>query len=643
MGKITPEVLATIKQENWDLTTIEGVKYIEAYGKLFNPSAHPFAIYGKLYREELNPELKYTFIKRLHDMLWPQDKLTWHYWTEDRFRTYCEGWRIISWASGASGGKSVDAAKIALIEWTAAPKTTAVVVASTTLTSLKHRIYGYLLSYLRDAAVRVPYTLMRSQPPQILYDRDDEIHCISAMAAAKGSDQDAIKNYIGRHPKGKFLLALDEAPDLDPVILEALPNLEAGKEGSFQCIVIGNSASKHDLHGALSTPKVGWRGVDPSRDKKWETVQPRGVCQFFSCYDSPAIREEDPVKRVALGRFLVTKETLEQKERELGKDSEAFCRFVLGYWKGDGAESDLVMNRELISLFNVSRKAEFSGMRQLMMCGGLDAAFSTGGDSCILQLAILGQDTYGNIVLDFRGEELTFYIKLKMGTTTPIEMQIVHQVLAHLEEYRCPLANTAWDATGQGRALGELARLQAQSLEPPIKIWSTKLKNPKASEIGKAGTGTDLIVKTSLELWTTVADFVVTGQLRGINHKAVEQFTTRMKDRTLKGQREVLESKLAYKKRMGAINPLLAHSPDEADAVALALQAATIKFGFHPGQKVQIPKVDDESLRKYLIFKKEQEMQAEASAKERQMKSPVASFTSDFNPSLMAGGFLIKP
>lgn len=632
-----------LKRENWDLKTIEGRTYIEAYGKLFNPDSHPFAIYGKLFREEENPDLKFTFMKRLHDMLWPQDILTWHYWTEDRFRTYCEGWRIISWASGASGGKSVDAAKIGLIEWLAAPKTTAVVVASTTLTSLKHRIYGYLLAYLRESAVKVPYTLMRSQPPQILFDRDDEIHCISAMAAAKGSDQDAIKNYIGRHPKGKFVLMLDEAPDLDPVILEALPNLEAGKSGSFQCIVIGNSASRHDLHGALSTPKGGWDSVNPEVDKKWETVQPGGVCQFFSCYASPAIHETDPVKKAALSRFLITKEDLETKEKEMGKTSESFCRFVLGYWRASGTESDLVMNKEFVRLFNLQKQAEFSGLRPLVMCGGLDAAFSTGGDNCILQLGILGQDTLGNIVLDFRGTELTFYIKLQVnkrdfrGELIPIEIQIVDQLIEKLDEYRVPLSHVAFDATGQGRALGELARIRARALEPPLKIWSTRLKNPKASE-----KEADLIVKTTLELWTNVADFVPLGQLRGISDIAMQQFTTRMKDRTVKSQREVLENKLKYKQRMGAISPNLAHSPDEADAVALCVQAAMLKFGFHPGQRVAMPEAQDESLRQYLILKKQQEQERAKALEAKRNYSPVATFGAEMSPTISAplGGII---
>lgn len=630
------ETLKIIEREDWTVKSIDGQEFIEAYGKYFNPAAHPLSIYGKLFREETNPELKFIFMKKMHDMLWPQDIPTWHYWTEDRFRTYCEGWRIISWASGASGGKSVDAAKIGLIEWIAAPKTTAVVIASTTLTSLKHRIYGYILSYIRETGVKVPFVLMRSQPPQVLFNRDDEIHCISAMAAAKGTDQDAIKNYIGRHPKGKFVLLLDEAPDLDPIILEALPNLEAGKTGAFQCLVIGNSSSKFDLHGALSTPKDGWENINPEINKKWETVQPGGICQFFSCYDSPAIHEKDGVKRKLLGKFLITEETLKEKEKAYGKNSEAFCRFVLGYWKASGAESNLVVNKDFLSLYQINQKAEFSGLKPLVVCGGLDAAFSTGGDKCLLQLGVLGQDVNGNIVLDFRGDDLTFEIKLRVNTHTPIEVQIVNQLSEILQEFGCNLGNVAFDATGQGRALGELARLSMQALVPPLKIWSTRLKNPKASETPK--NANDIIVKTSLELWTDVADFIPTNQLRGMSGIVIQQLTTRQKKAT-KGQKEVLESKIEYKQRMGAISPTLAHSPDEADGVALCVQAAKIRFGFHPGQKVKIAETEDPSLKKYLLMKKEQEEAARKVREER--RPPLATFGSDINPNYSS--MILKP
>lgn len=590
-------------KEGFELVEKDGQQVILAHGKLFPSDVHPLAIYCKLYREETNPELKYGFMTKIHNILWPQDLLTWHAWTEDRFRYYSEGWRITSWASGASGGKSVDAAKAALIDWISAPKTTAVIVASTTLNALQHRIYGYILAYLRNAAIKVPYTLLRSQPPQILYDRDDEIHGISALAAAKGTDKESIKNYIGRHPKGKLIIILDEAPDLDTCILEAIPNLEAGKDGAFQCIVIGNSASKNDLHGALSTPEDGWTSVDPTKDVKWRTTQKSGLCLYFNPYTSPAIHETDPVKKAALSKFLPTLEQIEEKKKTYGENSDAFYRFVLGFWKSDSSD-ETVVSEQFMREFNTKGMAEWSGYHPLQVCAGLDPAFSTGGDQVVLRLAVLGQETSGKIVLDFRREELLFKLKILANVGKSPELQIADWVLDIMAQFNCSVANLCVDATGQGRALGELIRQRARTVETPIKIYSIKI-----------GTGNlpktfDIIVKNSLELWTDMRDFIQTDNIRGLDNTAAFQFTSRMVVATKAGKR-VLESKKDYKTRMGAISPTLAHSPDEADAASLVLQTAKIKFGFFPGQKRDIQKVQGFEMEKYLLQlrenKKEQE------------------------------------
>lgn len=585
-----------LQSEKFELIEKDGVTMVLAYGALF-PVAHPFAIYCKLYRDETNPELKFTFMKKVHDMLWPQDIVTWHTWTEDRFRVYCEGWRIISWASGASGGKSVDAAKIILMEWIAAPKTTAAVIASTTLNSLQHRIYGYALSYLREAQIKVPYILLRSQPPQILYNRDDEIHGISALAAAKGTDRESIKNYIGRHPKGKFILALDEAPDLDTVILEALPNLEAGKDGSFQCIVIGNSSTKNDLHGALSTPKDGWTSVDPKKDSKWETTQRGGICMYFSPYTSPAIYETDPVKKAAISKFLPTTAQIEEKKKTYGENSDAFFRFVLGYWKSDSSD-ETILSSQFIREFGVRNLAEWSGYYPLNVVAGLDPAFSTGGDQVVLRFAVLGQTTSGKIMLDFRREEILFKLRLLATIGKSPELQIAEWVIQKLNEFNCPLSNLCIDATGQGRALGELIRQKARVVDMPIKIYSVKIGSGNQKAF-------DIIIKSTLELWTDLRDFIQTDSLRGLDETTIMQLTSRMI--ILSGQKRALESKKDYKTRMGAVSPSLAHSPDEADSASLVLQAAKIKFGFYPGQARDIQKINSLETEKYLLTQRQRE------------------------------------
>ena len=516
------------------------------------------------------------------------------------------------------------AARLSLLFWLADPENRTVLIASTSLESLNSRIFGYCIRFLSEMEVPLVYHYRRGIPPKILYNENDKIHGIYAVAAKVGDDDKAIRDIIGRHPNRAMLVILDEATDMPTALLKSLPNLAAGGI-FFQCMAIGNSNSKFDLHGSLATPKDGWDSIDPMKTNRWETTQDRGICLFFSCYESPAIWEQDPVKKEILSHFLITQEQIDAKKKLYGEDSDSFYRFVLGYWRSDSTD-DVVLSGTFLNEFSVRKNAEWSGFYQLQIVAGLDVAFSTGGDQCLLRLGILGQDTQGRIILDFRGQELLFKINLSAASSRSAELQIADEVLRLLEEFRCPLSNLAVDASGQGRALGEVIKLRANSLESPVKIYSTKIGNVAQKSF-------DVVIRNTLELWTSIRDFIQTDQLRGIDEVTISQLTSRLIKTQKSSGKRVLESKLEYKSRMGSIAPSLAHSPDEADSLALCLQAAMIRYGFTPGQRKDTLKQESFELQKWYSHlmgaRSEQESHKRASP-------PIADFSgeipsSDFN------------
>lgn len=606
-----------ILQEGWEISRKEGKDIVIVNGTEY-PFTHPFAIYSKIYREEENPEIKYQALKRMHDLMWPDYAKTWNIWDERRFRTHCEGYNYITYAGGASTGKSNCAARLALLFWLADPSHRTVIVASTTLESLNSRIFGYCIRLLSEAKVPVVYTYRQGMPPKILFDVKDKIHGVYALAAKRGDDDKAIRDIIGRHPERGMLVVLDEATDMPVSLLKALPNLESGSI-FFQVMAIGNSLSKFDLHGALSTPKDGWKAIDPMKVNKWDTTQRNGVCLFFSCYESPAIHEADPQKREILSRFFITQEQIESKAKLYGATSDSFWRFVLGYWRDDGTD-DVVLSRVFLDEFNVRRVAEWAGIHPLQIVGGLDVAFSTGGDQVILRLAILGQDTTGKILLDFRKEEYLFRIRITANANKSAELQIADAVIDILKRFNCSLGNIAIDATGQGRAVGEVIRLRAGVIESPIKIYSTKIGSVAQRSF-------DVVVKTSLELWTDIRDFIQTDQIRGLDDTTIAQLTSRLIEVQPGSGKRVLESKASFKSRMGSISPSLAHSPDEADSAALALQAAKIKFGFVPGQARTIEKMQSFEIEKWHAHLLENKIE-ETHTKD---SPPIADFSSDLH------------
>lgn len=613
-----------IKKEHWEVKEKEGEKWIEAYNEVY-PYVHPFSIHAKRYRLSKNPEQKYIHLKAMHDYLWPDT--IWHSWTERRFRAHCHGWNFITYAGGASCAKSMDAAMLAILFWLGNPTKRTVIVASTSLESLSSRIWGYITKLFNKAAIPIKKEYLSGKPPKILYpaskkrsdgEMRDTIHGMFAVAAKRGDDETVISSWIGRHPDEGLMVILDEATDMPEGLVKALPNLESGVE-FFQCMAIGNSLSKFDLHGMLSTPKNGWNSVDPLRDNEWETTQKNGVCLFFSCYESPAIYEKDPIRKSILSKFLINEESLKEKEAKYGIDSDMFYRFVLGFWRSSSTD-ETVVSKEFIGNFGVFDKAEWTGLYPINMVAGLDPAFSTGGDGCVLRLAALGQDTSGKIVLDYRGEELLFPIKIVASSTDSVEVQIARQVLNVLDRYNVPLSNLCVDANGQGRALGEVIRLTAKALHTPIKIYSTRTGNVQQKSF-------DVVVKTAYELWFNFRDFIQNGQIKGLDHVSVMQLTTRLIIMNEKTKKQVLESKNAYKTRMSAIAPSLAHSPDEADAAALCLQAAMIMFGFSPGQRRELRRSTLEE-EKFLAFLRDRTVPELGDGRDA---PPVATFMGDLS------------
>lgn len=564
----------------------EGKWVVEVEG-LELPAEHPATIHLKLYKDATNPDLKFIHMKGAHDYLWPREVASWHRWTEKRFRTHCEGYSIIPWAGPASSAKSYDAAKIGLLFWMANVHGRMTIVMSTTLESLNSRIYGYCLDLLATMELDFPAKSYQSNPPRIGYlyaDRHvDYKHCVKALAAKRGDTSATIQNLIGRHPKEGLLVILDEGPDMPVSLLEAIPNWE--QTPLFQLMCMGNSSSRYDLHGALSTPLLGWEKIDPMKDFEWDTVRVGGKCLYFNPYDSPAISETDPAKKEILGRFLPTEEKLAAAAAAWG-DSEQYWRMGLGIWKSEKTE-DVAITKAFIDEFRVETSVRWAPSQQMVIVGGLDVAFSSGGDKCILRLGVLGWDEWGNRVLDFQGEKLLFPIDIKPSIVDSAEAQIATQVLQILNHFGVRLSNVACDANGGGRAMSGYIKLAAQGNdkyrhlaeghEQMIKIYSVR-KGNMATEASW-----DVTIKNAYDLWADVRDFIQHDQLKGIDSVTYAQLTSRKVQ--VKGKVMVLEDKKEYKARMKHVNPSLAHSPDEADAGALCLQAAIIRHGFRTGQR----------------------------------------------------------
>lgn len=611
------------------------------------PIAHPFNVYLKFYRDSTIPEIRYQSMMRAHDLLWPHYVLTNNYWMEERFWYHvCDGrdgasrYSQIILTSGAGTGKSMDCAKIACLFWLSDPKANACIVASTTIEAVQSRIWGYINMLLNEGSEILPIKFqIKGKPPKCLYPaprgtQQDQIHGMFALAAKEGTEDKAVRDIIGRHPKKRILVILDECTDLNINLAAALPNLEQGVE-LCQVIGVGNAKDRDDLHGSLATPEDGWDSIDPETNRVWHTKNKNGVCLFFHPYDSPAIHETDPVKKAALSKFLITTDKIEEKLQQHDKNSEAYYRFVLGFWRAVDAEKTVVSLR-FLEENKVGEEVHWAGYYSLLPVAGLDAATKVDGKGCVLRFGLMGVDLSGNVVLDFRGQEMLHYIHISRHTDESAEMQLCKQVLHWLAHYQCDLYYLAIDSTGLGRMCGSLIRtlyanmtgVSFDEVPSPMKILSSR------SPVAKQKDDPNLYVIPPYNQWTAVRDLCSHGQLKGLDTKTIKQMSGR--HITMERGKPRLEEKEMYISRMRISDPANATSPDEADALALAVQVAIYRRGLRLGKKAEVFHTEDVNdfintkMRAYRALQQEQQTQEEQ--QQSKIVLPRASFTSNWKP-----------
>ena len=124
------------------------------------------------------------------------------------------------------------------------------------------------------------------------------------------------------------------------------------------------------------------------------------------------------------------------------------------------------------------------------------------------------------------------------------------------------------------------------------------------------------------ELYNDVRAYIEQDSIRGMDDKTISQFTNRLIIK--KNDKSMLESKKDYKRRMSSIGK--PHSPDEADATALAIQVVKQRLGIAPGTSWRTP--DTEQAQGYLDKVNAMAMQQQRPALKPPPQMPGSSFSS---------------
>ena len=483
-------------------------------------------------------------------------------------RSWCESPWVV-WAGAAGTGKSADAAVMALQYWLEQPDQTAVVVTSTTKEMLRRRIWHYiahyhsLLTQKKDTFGYVGELI--DTGCKIRWSQGDDTNCIFGVAVGEGSVEEAVNNLVGVHPK-RYMLILDEFQGVREAIMGGVRNMAKNPEFLFRGL--GNPEDKGDIMGRYSEPKTGWDSITLGTDSEWE-VHPgpsggKGLCEMFYATDSPAIKEENGVKKYP---FLINQEQIDNDLAFVrgNVNDPKYQSQTLGIWPAMGL-LNVVLDSATISAFKCKDRSIWThGFKE---GASLDPAFEDGGDSKILQFLRWGwvDDSLGaRWVIEFKE---WIDVPIDSNSKIPVHYQIVHYCRDKCKERGIPSTSFASDSSGEG---GGLAAIFEQEWGPIVAV-----------EFG--GKPSEMPVKTSIqgeheetllanqvydrrvsELNLMVREFAMSNGIRGLSDDAASQFSSRKT--FYKNKKYSVESKKEMKKR-------IRRSPDHADAACVGVELA---------------------------------------------------------------------
>lgn len=508
--------------------------------------------------------------KQVVKMLWgPKSKkhYVWDPWTDAMLVEACV--QKYLWLSGcAQSRKSTFAAVWALVNWLCSPRKTLVLIASTSLTEARRRIWGQVEEYFTAGCeslntlrkgLGLPGKLIGSLGKIRTEDGPDKFSdlCGIQLIAGDASHEKESLKKIGFHNE-RVIMILDELTALSPTLVSAA-RANLAVNNWFQLVGIGNFASIYDPLGVAAEPVGGWGSVSPEFDR-WETKD--GICLRFDGLRSP---------NVLLGRQLYPgqygPEDL-KNHRALGEHTADVWRMCRSFPCPEAdvnriySEADLVKGavRDLVKWRDAPAK-----------WAALDPAFATGGDKAVAYFGSLGASIEGKqTMLVTEAKELREDIRNKAENRA---LQVAKLFRDECIQRGILPENAAYDGSGGGIVFGSLL----------TELWSNKLLGVQfggaASERPASAKdrrpAKQVFQNRVSEVWFAGVDFVQGGQIKGLPAQCCAELVERRKHKqgNIVAHNRV-ESKDEMKKRTGG------RSPDNADSFLIGLELCRERIGF---------------------------------------------------------------
>jgi hypothetical protein len=502
---------------------------------------------------------RFEHSKIISKILWPK-AFEWHEWSEMVDRKACESQYLSVSGCGASS-KSTTIGAYALKFWMCAPLESAVLMASKTIDNSKKRIwrevarlytlFSHLVGGYKDATLGQsprPYICPITEPDR----KKDEAHGLYVVAM-HGKELEKETAFLKGFHCRRILVIADEWDVLEDgghaLVDTFTDNLRTGTYEA-QFIGLGNDPSLFNALGDAMQPEPG----KPVTLNHTEWKSAKGYdCLRLDAWESPNIKGKDK------WTGLVRQRDIDDLVARKGENSPSVWIQLHGLHPPEGA-SNTVLSEAALIRFHAFENVIWQ--RDVITSAALDPAF--GGDACIFRTFKRGNDTSG--VLRIYCEPPVTLGIVANDPHNPPDYQIASKVKELCLSKGIPPDEFILDATGVGRGVAAiLQREWSPRIEvcnfggaPSERVISSEHPIPASKEYDRMVT----------ELWFAIREYVEASMIRGLDQKTAVQLCSRTyEDKGVGGSR-----KLSIQKKDEML-----HSPDEADALACAIELFTRK------------------------------------------------------------------
>lgn len=484
-------------------------------------------------------------IKHCIAMLWPEVMKSWNDWNELALWAWTN-YEEIGVTGCAAAGKTFTFTLLSLLEFLSCPMATRVALTSTTVPSLRGRVWSEMMKFTRPVYDLFGLNIVDSQT-KIQFQKGDDRSAVIALAVDSGAVEQAVGKLQGVHLP-RMVIMVDEAAQTNPAVFSARANLQVGTD-LYRFVAIANASSMFDPHGLFCEPRMGWGSISDG-DEHWETKT--GICVRFDGLKSPNIKAGRTIYPYLFGQDNV--DTIRKNFGEGSLEWNSYCR---GMWSSSGVRNT-ILDAPTINDGQAREKVIWAG-GGVKTIAALDPAFTTDGDDCVLRLAKVGKDTEGKLTLLLTETEK---LVLKEDPNYPLFYQVADQAIKVLNQHGVKPEDFALDATGGGAGIADIISQRWKPGFLRVSFGGSATDGPISIEDSRPAK--QVYANRVSQLWGQIRSVVQAGRLRGLDDQTARELCARIY--TLKNEKTLLESKKDLKKRTKG------NSPDRADALALLVE-----------------------------------------------------------------------